>query len=71
MTDSFFSSYWGLTVSAFRNYHTFHFEKNNFFSQAKELFKKGRYLNLDNLNNRNAIAKNHLRKNVFHLLTLH
>ena len=32
-------------------------EKNNFFSKTKELFKKKRYLNLHNFNNRNAITK--------------
>ena len=32
-------------------------EKNNFFSQTKELFKKERYLNLHSFNNRNAITK--------------
>ena len=31
--------------------------KDNFFSQTKELFKKKRYINLNNLNNRNAITK--------------
>ena len=31
--------------------------KDIFFSQTKELFKKKRYINLNNLNNRNAITK--------------
>ena len=32
-------------------------EKNNFFSQTKEFFKKERYVNLHNFNNRNTITK--------------
>ena len=32
-------------------------EKNNFFSQTKEIFKIERYLNLYNFNNRNTINK--------------
>ena len=31
--------------------------KDIFFSQTKELFKKKRYISLNNLNNRNAITK--------------
>ena len=37
--------------------HTYKNEKNNFFSQTKELFKKERYLNFHDFNNRNAITK--------------
>ena len=38
-------------------FYTYKNEKNNFFSQTKELFKKERYINLHNFNNKNAIAK--------------
>ena len=31
--------------------------KDNFFSQTKELFKKKRYINLNNFNKGNAITK--------------
>ena len=37
--------------------YTYKNEKNNFSSQTKELFEKGRYLHLHNFNNRNAITK--------------
>ena len=36
--------------------YTYKNEKNNFFSQTKELFEKKRYLNLHNFNNRNAVT---------------
>ena len=36
---------------------TYKNEKNNFFSQTENLFKKERYLNLHNFNNRNAMTK--------------
>ena len=38
-------------------FYTYKSEKNNFFSQTKELFIKERYLTLHNFNNRNAITK--------------
>ena len=37
--------------------YTYKNDKNNFFSQTIELFKKERYLNLHNFNNRNVITK--------------
>ena len=37
--------------------YTYKNEKNNFFSQTKEVFEKERYLNLHNFNNRNVITK--------------
>ena len=37
--------------------YTYKNEKNNLFSQTKELFEKERHLNLHNFNNRNAITK--------------
>ena len=40
-------------------------EKNNFFSQTKELFKKKRHLNLHNVNNRNFITKIRLSSHNF------
>ena len=44
-------------------------EKNNLFTQTKELFKKERYLNLHNLNNRNAITKVRLSSHNFAINT--
>ena len=40
-------------------------EKNNFFSQTKELLKKERHLNLHNFNNRNVITKIRLSSHNF------
>ena len=37
--------------------HTYKNEKNNVFSKTKKVFKKQRYLNLNSVNNRNAITK--------------
>ena len=37
--------------------YTYKNQKNNFFSQTEELFKKERYLNLHNFSNRNTINK--------------
>ena len=46
-------------------FYTYKKEKNNFFPQTKDLFKKKRYLNLLNFNNRNAITKIRLSSHNF------
>ena len=37
--------------------HTYKYQKNNFFHKQRKSFKKEKYLNLTNFNNRNAINK--------------
>ena len=49
--------------------YTYKNEKNNVFTQTKELFKKERYLNLHNFNNRNAITKVRLSSHNFAINT--
>ena len=49
--------------------YTYKNEKNNLFTQTKELFKKERYLNLHNFNNRNAITKVRLSSHNFAINT--
>ena len=44
-------------------------EKNNFFSQTKELFKKERHLNFHNFSNRNVITKIRLSSHNFAINT--
>ena len=57
------------TVASKPSFTLIKMKRKNFFSLTKELFKKERYLNLHNFNNRNAIMKIRLSSHNFTINT--